>query len=54
VGEWRYVNQEADCVSLDGVRLLPRLTWASDKNINRPVGDRDHEVLGVGSFGKYT
>jgi hypothetical protein len=22
--------------------------------INKPVGDRDHEVLGMGSFGEYT
>jgi hypothetical protein len=21
---------------------------------NKPVGDRDHEVLGMGSFGEYT
>jgi hypothetical protein len=23
------------------------------KNINKPVGDRDHEVLGMGSFGEH-
>jgi hypothetical protein len=23
-------------------------------NVNKPVGDRDHEVLGMGSFGQYT
>jgi hypothetical protein len=23
-------------------------------NQNKPVGDRDHEVLGMGSFGEYT
>jgi hypothetical protein len=21
--------------------------------VNKPVGDRDHEVLGMGSFGEY-
>jgi hypothetical protein len=31
-----------------------RIIESTRNNENKPVGDRDHEVLGMGSFGEYT
>jgi hypothetical protein len=50
---YQRIPEEKMWLSQENQDKLAQVITGIKKMVNKPVGDRDHEVLGMGSFGEY-